>query len=635
MTTDTITSFDQLDLAKSLLKALDEVGYETPSPIQGQTIPLLLAGKDIIGQAQTGTGKTAAFALPMLSSLDLSQKDPQVLVLAPTRELAIQVSEAFQKYAKYMQGFHVLPIYGGQEYGGQIRALKRGVHVVVGTPGRVMDHIRKGTLKLDNLCALVLDEADEMLRMGFIDDVEWVLEQTPSDRQIALFSATMPQEIRRIATKYLNEPEQITVKVKTTTAETIRQRFWPVSGMHKLDALTRILEAEPFDAMIIFVRTKTATVELAEKLSARGYSAVALNGDIQQKQRERTIEQLKSGKLDILVATDVAARGLDVQRISHVVNYDIPHDTESYVHRIGRTGRAGRQGDAILFVAPREKRMLHAIEKATNKKIEMMELPSTELINDQRIARFKQQITDTLATEELGVFYQLIEQYQLEHNVPALEIAAALAQLLQGDSPFLLQNKPQSKAAKGRDRESRDQSNRPSRRERERTSGRERTGRDSKPEDGMQRYRIEVGHDDEVRPGNIVGAIANEAGIDSEFIGRIRIHDEYSTVDLPEGMPKEILHQLKKAWVAGKQLQISLLGEERKRREEAGERKPRRNKPGATKSRKDKPGSGKQKDKKPRRSDKGAEKKVAGKRKADTGAKKTNKKKRNNKKRTG
>jgi ATP-dependent RNA helicase DeaD len=620
MTTNNITSFEQLNLAESLLKALDEVGYETPSPIQAQTIPLLLAGRDIIGQAQTGTGKTAAFALPMLSSLDLAQKDPQVLVLAPTRELAIQVSEAFQKYARYMQGFHVLPIYGGQEYGGQIRALKRGVHVVVGTPGRVMDHIRKGTLKLDNLRALVLDEADEMLRMGFIDDVEWVLEQTPSDRQIALFSATMPQQIRRIATKYLNEPEQITVQVKTTTAETIRQRFWPVSGMHKLDALTRIMEAEPFDAMIIFVRTKTATVELAEKLAARGYSAVALNGDIQQKQRERTIEQLKSGKLDILVATDVAARGLDVQRISHVVNYDIPHDTESYVHRIGRTGRAGRQGDAILFVAPREKRMLHAIEKATNKKIDMMELPSTELINDQRIARFKQQITDTLATEELGLFYQLIEQYQMEHNVPALEIAAALAQLLQGESPFLLQNKPQRKGKENWDRDEGGRDKRPSRRERER-SGKDRSFRDRKPEEGMQRYRIEVGHNNEVRPGNIVGAIANEAGIDSEFIGRISIHDEYSTVDLPENMPKEILHQLKKAWVAGKQLQISLLGEERKRREaDSGERKPRRKKSGERKP----------KDKKRRPSDK-SKKKAKGKKKKAAKPEKNNKSNKSNK----
>ncbi|VAW97304.1 DEAD-box ATP-dependent RNA helicase DeaD (= CshA), partial [hydrothermal vent metagenome] len=434
MTTDTVTAFDQLALSKPILKALDEVGYESPSPIQAETIPLLLEGRDVLGQAQTGTGKTAAFALPLLSNLDLKQKNPQVLVLAPTRELAIQVAEAFQKYAKHLKGFHVLPVYGGQDYRGQIRALQRGVHVVVGTPGRVMDHMRRGTLKLDQLTAMVLDEADEMLRMGFVDDVEWILEQTPDERQIALFSATMPTQIRRIATRHLSNPAQITIKAKAATVDTIRQRFWPVSGMHKLDALTRICEAEPFEAMIVFVRTKTATVELAEKLSARGYAAAAINGDIQQNLRERSINNLKKGKLDILVATDVAARGLDVERISHVVNYDIPYDTEAYVHRIGRTGRAGRKGDAILFVAPREKRLLYSIEQATRKKIERMELPSTEIINDKRIDKFKQRITDTLATEEMGIFYQLIEQYQQEHNVPALEIAAALAHLLQGET---------------------------------------------------------------------------------------------------------------------------------------------------------------------------------------------------------
>ncbi|HEY9050292.1 MAG TPA: DEAD/DEAH box helicase, partial [Gammaproteobacteria bacterium] len=380
----TPVTFDQLGLSDSILQSLNNIGYENPSAIQAQTIPLLLAGRDVLGQAQTGTGKTAAFALPLLSNIDITQKDPQILVLAPTRELAIQVAEAFQKYAAHIKGFHVLPIYGGQEYRGQIRSLERGVHVVVGTPGRVMDHMRRGTLKLKSLTCLVLDEADEMLRMGFIDDVEWILEQTPPKRQIALFSATMPDAVRRIANQHLNEPEHVTIKLKTTTADTIRQRYWPVSGLHKLDALTRILEAEEFDAMIIFVRTKIATTELAEKLEARGYAAAALNGDIQQNQRERTIEHLKNGKLDILIATDVAARGLDVERISHVVNYDIPNDTESYVHRIGRTGRAGRKGDAILFVAPREKRLLHAIEKATRQKIEMMELPSTEDINDQR-----------------------------------------------------------------------------------------------------------------------------------------------------------------------------------------------------------------------------------------------------------
>jgi ATP-dependent RNA helicase DeaD len=559
MTTDTVTAFDQLALNKPLLAVLDEVGYETPSPIQAQTIPLLLQGKDVLGQAQTGTGKTAAFALPLLSNLDLKQKTPQVLVLTPTRELAIQVAEAFQKYASNMRGFHVIPIYGGQDYRGQIRALQRGVHVVVGTPGRVMDHMRRATLKLDRLSALVLDEADEMLRMGFIEDVEWILEKTPSHRQIALFSATMPQQIRRIATTYLNAPEQITIKSKTTTVDTIRQRFWPVSGVHKLDALTRILEAEPFDAMIVFVRTKIATAELSEKLEARGYASAPLNGDIAQIQRERTITQLKNGKLDIIVATDVAARGLDVERVSHVVNYDIPYDTEAYVHRIGRTGRAGRQGDAILFVAPREKRLLSAIEKATRKKIEIMELPTTELINDKRIARFKQRITDTLATEDLVFFTQLIEQYQQEHNVPAEDIAAALAQLLQGDAPFLLQKKPQHTASQSRADKSRDRDERPPRQQRARTEYDRPARKESPVEDGMERFRIEVGHNHNVMPGNIVGAIANEAGVESQYIGRINIYDDYSVVDLPEGMPKEIFNELKKVWVVGQQLKISRL----------------------------------------------------------------------------
>lgn len=538
---------------------------------------MLLEKKDVLGQAQTGTGKTAAFALPLLSNLNLRQKDPQVLVLAPTRELAIQVAEAFKKYASHMKSFHVLPIYGGQEYSGQIRGLKRGSHVVVGTPGRVMDHMRRGTLKLDKLSTLVLDEADEMLRMGFIDDVEWILEQTPKERQIALFSATMPQQIRRIATRYLKDPVQIIIKDKTTTAPTIRQRFWPVSGMHKLDALTRILEAEPFEAMLIFVRTKTATVELSAKLEARGYASTPLNGDIKQNQRERSIESLKSGKLDILVATDVAARGLDVERITHVINYDIPHDTEGYVHRIGRTGRAGRQGDAILFVAPREKSMLHAIERATNQKIEIMELPSTELINDQRMAKFKQRITDTLASEELGLFYQMIEQYQQEHNVPVLEIAAALGLLLQGETPLMLQAKShhfkedeswqndKTKQRKGRGGDRGKERGRM--RDKVRGKDQDRTSKKELPlEEGMERFRIEVGHNHDVKPNNIVGAIANEAGLDSQHIGRINIYDDFSVIDLPEGMPKDVFSDLKKVWVAGKQLHISLLKKERKSR---------------------------------------------------------------------
>jgi ATP-dependent RNA helicase DeaD len=562
MTTDTVTAFDQLQLAASLIKTLKDIGYETPSPIQAKTIPLLLAGRDVLGQAQTGTGKTAAFALPILSNLELKQKDPQALVLAPTRELAIQVSEAFQTYANKTKNFHVLPVYGGQDYSGQIRALKRGVHVVVGTPGRVMDHMRRGTLKLAQLKTLVLDEADEMLRMGFIDDVEWILEQTPTTRQIALFSATMPTEVRRIANSHLNEPEQVTIKAKKATTDLIRQRVWPVSGTHKLDALTRILEAETFDGMIVFVRTRIATTELAEKLSARGFAATALNGDIAQAQRERTIEKLKKGKLDILVATDVAARGLDVDRISHVVNYDIPYDTEAYIHRIGRTGRAGRKGDAILFVAPREKRLFGAIERAAGAKIELMELPSTEMINDKRISQFKQSITDTLAAEELGMYTRLIEQYQLEHNVPAIEIAAALAQLAQGGSSLLLKHQPTPrkdiswiKEDKGqRDGRGRDKPTASRRRsDEERLPKR----KDSPPERGLERFRIEVGHNDSVMPGNIVGAIANESGLTSKDIGRINIFDNYSTVDLPLDMPDDIFKDLKNTWVTNKKLNIT------------------------------------------------------------------------------
>ena len=571
MTTELVTTFDQLQLTAPVLQAVRDLGYETPTPIQAQTIPLMLAGRDVLGQAQTGTGKTAAFALPVLCRLNLALQNPQVLVLAPTRELAIQVAEAFQTYASHIKGFHVLPVYGGQDYSGQIRALKRGVHIVVGTPGRVMDHMRKGTLKLHELTTLVLDEADEMLRMGFIDDVEWILEQTPPKRQIALFSATMPAEVRRIANQHLHNPEQITIQVKKATADLIRQRFWPVSGVNKLDALTRILEAETFDGMIVFVRTRIVTIELAEKLSARGFAATALNGDIPQAQRERTIDQLKKGKLDILVATDVAARGLDVDRISHVINYDIPYDEEAYIHRIGRTGRAGRRGDAILFVAPRERRMLGAIERTTGSKIEMMELPSTELINDKRIAQFKQAITDTLGSDGVGQYSKLIEEYQQEYNVPALEIAAALAKLAQGNGPLLLQNKPAPKVEKnwGKDVKHGEGFRHKERGPRNEHHGDKSRGEGSRPirkddgfpDKGMERFRIEVGHAHRVMPGNIVGAIANEAGLDSKDIGRINIYDDYSTIDLPIGMPEEIFKDLKKIWVVGKTLNISRIGD--------------------------------------------------------------------------
>ncbi|MDH3534836.1 MAG: DEAD/DEAH box helicase [Gammaproteobacteria bacterium] len=581
MPADTITHFADLALKPPLLKALNALGYEVPTAIQAQTIPLLLEGRDVLGQAQTGTGKTAAFALPLLSNLDLKQPAPQVLVLAPTRELAIQVAEAFKSYASQLKGFHVLPVYGGQEYGAQIRALQRGVHVLVGTPGRVMDHMRRGNIKLDQLKTLVLDEADEMLRMGFIDDVQWILEQTPKQHQIVLFSATLPAAVRKISKRYLQNPAEVTIEVKTTTAETIRQRYWPVSGTHKLDALTRILEAESFDAMLVFVRTKTATLELAEKLEARGYSAVALNGDIAQKNRERVIEQLKAGKHDILVATDVAARGLDVARISHVINYDIPHDTEAYVHRIGRTGRAGRDGDAILFVAPRERRMLQAIEKATRKEIELMELPSTDMVNNRRVELFKQRISDTLTDEDLSLFKELIAQYQQENQVDTLDIAAALAKQVQGRAPFLLSGKAAVMPARELERD-KSQGQRKPRQDRQagvadgdRKTPRDRSAaREHEIEAGMDRFRIEVGHRHKVMPGNIVGAIANEADIDSKYIGRINIFDDFSLVDLPEGMPRELLRKLKDVRVAGQRLNISQLG---------GKKKNAKNKPDASK----------------------------------------------------
>ncbi|VAW48079.1 DEAD-box ATP-dependent RNA helicase DeaD (= CshA) [hydrothermal vent metagenome] len=560
-------SFKDLKLSEDVLKAITDIGYETPSPIQAQAIPALLDGKDILGMAQTGTGKTAAFALPALSNADFKQKDPQVLVLAPTRELAIQVAEAFQGFAHHMKGFHVLPIYGGADYGTQIRALKRGVHVVVGTPGRVMDHIRKGTLKLGELKLMVLDEADEMLRMGFIDDVEWILEQTPKTRQIALFSATMPKEVHRIAKRYLNDPVEVIIKQKTATATTIKQKYLMVSGGHKLDALTRILEAEEkIDGSIIFVRTKTATVDLAERLEARGHAAAALNGDIAQNQRERIVDQLKKGKIDILVATDVVARGLDVPRISHVFNYDIPQDNESYIHRIGRTGRAGREGNAILFVTPRERRLLSSIERTTKSKIPEMHLPSTQDINNSRVDRFKARIVEAMQQDDTAFYQELIEQLETEQNIPAVEIAAGLARLLQGDIPFFMPDKPVREARsernsgnEGRERGGRERGGRNER------GGNDRGGKDRKPrrnrsatpDEGMTRFRLEVGNQHGVRPGNIVGCIANEAGLDSEFIRQLNIEDTFSTVDLPSDMPKKAQDDLRKAWVCGQQLKIS------------------------------------------------------------------------------
>ncbi|MCP3900728.1 MAG: DEAD/DEAH box helicase, partial [Desulfobacteraceae bacterium] len=516
--------FDDMGLSKNVLKALQGAGYEAPTSIQTLTIPPMLEGLDVIGQAQTGTGKTAAFACPLLSNINLRKKKVQVLVLTPTRELAIQVAEAFKEYASRMNGFRVLPIYGGQGYDGQLRQLKRGVHVIVGTPGRLMDHMRRKTVKFDDLSCIVLDEADEMLRMGFIEDVEWILEQLPVQRQIALFSATMPNAIKKIAQKYLTKPKEIIVKQTTTTADTINQRFWIVKGTHKLDALTRILEAENFDGIIVFVRTKTATVELAEKLEARGFATEALNGDIAQKTRERTIDKLKNKKIDILVATDVAARGLDVERISHVINYDIPNNAESYIHRVGRTGRAGRQGEAILFVSPRERWMIRVIEKASRQKMELMKLPSNETINNKRIANFKQSITDTLASENLSDFRDLMDQYRQEHDVPALDISAALAVMVHGDKPLLLKKK---KVSSKKDYNKSDFIDKGNSKQKKKLKT---DGKDSKQsfpkkkkkkfvEDGMERFRIEVGYSHGIGPGDIVGAIANETGLEAIQIG--------------------------------------------------------------------------------------------------------------------
>ncbi|MEJ2688207.1 MAG: DEAD/DEAH box helicase [Gammaproteobacteria bacterium] len=556
MTTETASRFSELGLSAPVLQAVDEVGYEAPSPIQAQCIPPLLQGRDLLGTAQTGTGKTAAFALPLLSRLDLSLRQPQVLVLTPTRELAIQVAEAMQTYARHLKDFHILPVYGGQGMDVQLRQLRRGVHVVVGTPGRVQDHLRRGTLVLDHLAAVVLDEADEMLRMGFIDDVEQILDHTPAEKQVALFSATMPEPIRRVARKHLRDPVEIRIKTRTTTVTTITQRYWQVTGVHKLDALTRMLELEDFKALIIFVRTKTATLELSEKLEARGYSSAALNGDMTQALREKTIERLKSGALDIVVATDVAARGLDVERISHVINYDIPYDTEAYVHRIGRTGRAGRKGEAILFVAPREMRMLRAIERATGQRITPMQLPSHEAIADRRVERFKQTITDAIESQELGLFEQLVEDYQSEHNTGLSEIAAALVYLLQRDRPLAA---PKAPAKRPVEREIAS-----AKTERQPRTGhepvRKRTVSDAArlAPAGMMRYRIEVGRAHGVEAKNVVGAIANEAGLDSGDIGHIKFHDTYSTVDLPAGLPKPVLRHLQKVRVCGQQLQLSV-----------------------------------------------------------------------------
>lgn len=545
------TSFDTLGLAAPLLAALADVGYETPSPIQAACIPPLLAGHDILGEAQTGTGKTAAFALPLLQKIDLARTVPQALILTPTRELAIQVAEALQRYAKHLPGFHVLPIYGGQSMVVQLRQLSRGTHVIVGTPGRVMDHLERKSLSLDKLTMLVLDEADEMLRMGFIDDVKWILEHVPTSRQTALFSATMPDVIRRVAHEHLRNPREIKIRSATTTVAAISQTYCQTHGGQKLEALTRILEIEDeVDAAIIFVRTKTATVELAEKLEARGYSVAALNGDLTQGLREQVIDRLKNGNLDIVVATDVAARGLDVSRVSHVINYDVPYDTEAYVHRIGRTGRAGRAGRAILFITPREMHMLKAIERATKQRITALTMPTPGEVANRRVAQFTQQIIDALKNEKLDFFFDVVRRIENDNDLGAREIAAALAWLVQRERPLQLAGAtpapvaPPQPVADFRDFGS-ERNVRPARENRDAREV-EPAKRRSFGDGAIQRYRIEIGRNQGVMPKEIVGAIANETGIDGKQIGQINLFDDYSTVELPSQLPSDVIDILQR-----------------------------------------------------------------------------------------
>ncbi|MDT5012200.1 MAG: ATP-dependent helicase DeaD [Mycobacterium sp.] len=527
------TSFADLHIHPAVLQAVSDVGYESPSAVQAAVIPAMMAGSDVVGLAQTGTGKTAAFAIPILSKIEPENKYTQALVLAPTRELALQVAEAFRRYGAHLPRINVLPIYGGQSYGMQLAGLKRGAHVVVGTPGRIIDHLERGTLDLSRLDFMVLDEADEMLQMGFAEDVERILANTPEYKQVALFSATMPSAIRKITTKYLHDPVEVTVKAKTGTADNITQRYLQVAGPRKMDALTRVLEVEPFEAMIVFVRTKQATEEVAGKLSARGFSAAAINGDVPQPQRERTIAALKDGSVDILVATDVAARGLDVERISHVLNYDIPQDTESYVHRIGRTGRAGRSGNALLFVSPRERYLLNAIEKATRQKLVEMQLPTVDDVNAQRVVKFRDSLTEALGAPGIELFRRLVEEYEHEHDVPMADIAAALAVQSRGGAEFLMRPEP------------------PPERRKERP---ERSERDAKPRrtnQSMATYRIDVGKRHRIGPGAIVGAIANEGGLHRSDFGHISIQPDHSLVELPAQLSRDTLKALERTRISG------------------------------------------------------------------------------------
>jgi ATP-dependent RNA helicase DeaD len=556
---DAPATFADLQIHPSVLQAVADVGYESPSAIQAATIPALMAGSDVVGLAQTGTGKTAAFAMPILSKIDTSSKATQALVLAPTRELALQVAEAFSRYGAHLPQINVLPIYGGSSYAVQLSGLKRGAQVVVGTPGRVIDHLERGTLDLSRIDYLVLDEADEMLNMGFAEDVERILSETPEYKQVALFSATMPPAIRKLTAKYLHDPTEVKVEAKTATADNISQRYIQVAGPRKMDALTRVLEVEPFEAMIVFVRTKQATEEVAERLRARGFSAAAINGDIPQSQRERTIAALREGGIDILVATDVAARGLDVERISHVLNYDIPHDNESYVHRIGRTGRAGRSGAALLFVSPRERHLLKSIEKATRQKLTEAELPSVEDVNAQRVAKFADSITDSLASPGMEMFRRLIEDYEREHDVPMADIAAALAVQSRDGEAFLMSPEPPP------DRRPKQREDRPSQSNRQAGEG---------PKKGFATYRIAVGKRHKVGPGAIVGAIANEGGLHRSDFGHITIKPDFSLVELPAKLSRETIKALERTRISG--VLINLQPDRGRDNSKRGDRGPKR-----------------------------------------------------------
>jgi ATP-dependent RNA helicase DeaD len=540
--------FRDFALSDAVQAAVERSGYTQPTEVQQRIIPHLLEGRDVLAQSQTGSGKTAAFALPLLSTLDTSSKLPKVLVLAPTRELALQVARSFSTYGVNLSDLRILAVFGGTAYESQFRALSRGVDVVVGTPGRVIDHLKRGTLDLSDLTSVVLDEADEMLNLGFIEDIEWILEQTPVGKQTALFSATMPGPIRRVADQHLTDPEVVTVRQKSLTADTIEQRCIFAEQFNKPELLARLLETEETDGVIVFAKTKDSTIELADHLTAVGFKAAALNGDMPQPRREKTVEQLKSGRLDVLVATDVAARGLDVQRISHVVNYDLPHDSESYVHRIGRTGRAGRSGVAYIFLTPRQRRKLKLIEKATNKSIQICDPPSTKMLNQARIERFKQQINNAAGHDDHALFRKIIGDHVNESGMSLEDVAAAVAALAQAGKPLLADELPKHSARRQRD----SGSGQGPKRDTNRKGGR----KIGKPEQGRTRFWLAVGKVDGVRPGNIVGAIANEVGIPGSEIGPISIRENYSTVDLPTGLPNDVIGVLQQTWVSGKQLRV-------------------------------------------------------------------------------